>query len=214
MPNDIDVNTQSKALTAYLQASSIIDFASPAILELAALLAEGSEDISATQGRDYVIAKRCFEWVRDNIRHSWDFQSNPVTCMASSVLKHTTGYCYSKSHLLAALLRANNIPAGFCYQRLSLEDNGAPYCLHGLNAVYLQDYGWYRIDARGNKDGVDAQFVPPVEQLAFPTDGKLEADFPEIWPEPLPVVVQVLTSFTDIKEAYDNLPDIPLAFSV
>jgi transglutaminase-like putative cysteine protease len=33
--------------------------------------------------------------------------------------------------------------------------------------VYLKDYGWYRIDARGNKAGVDAQFTPPHEKLAF-----------------------------------------------
>jgi transglutaminase-like putative cysteine protease len=36
-----------------------------------------------------------------------------------------------------------------------------PFCLHGLNAVYLEDFGWYRIDARGNKTGVAAQFTPP-----------------------------------------------------
>jgi len=38
---------------------------------------------------------------------------NPVTCKASDVLIYGTGYCYAKSHLLAALLRANAIPAGF-----------------------------------------------------------------------------------------------------
>lgn len=34
---------------------------------------------------------------------------------ASDVLKHRTGYCYSKNHLLAALLRVNKIPTGLCY---------------------------------------------------------------------------------------------------
>jgi len=67
------------------------------------------------------------------------------------VLKYKTGYCYAKSHLLAALLRANNIPAGLCYQRLTIENDMLPYCLPALNAVYLPKYGWYRIDARGNK---------------------------------------------------------------
>nr|WP_320193052.1 transglutaminase family protein [uncultured Desulfobacter sp.] len=68
------------------------------------------------------------------------------------VLKYKTGYCYAKSHLLAALLRACNIPAGLCYQRLTIANNKAPFCLHGLNAVYLQRHGWYRIDSRGNKN--------------------------------------------------------------
>jgi transglutaminase-like putative cysteine protease len=83
------------------------------------------------------------------------------------VLEHGTGLCYAKSHLLAAVLRANGIPAGFCYQRLSRDEPGAPYCLHGLNSVYLPAYGWCPIDARGNKSGVDAQFGPPERRLAF-----------------------------------------------
>lgn len=144
----------------YLEASKYIDWDTPAILALAHDLAAGASD-------DKAIAKQCFEWVRDNIKHSSDYQLNPVTCKASDVLSHGTGYCYAKSHLLAALLRANSIPAGLCYQRLSVFDNGAPYCLHGLNAIYLADIGWYRVDARGNKAGVDAQFMPPHERLAF-----------------------------------------------
>ena len=37
----------------------------------------------------------------------------------------------------------------------------SPYSLHGLNAVHLPDFGWYRIDARGNRTGIHAQFDPP-----------------------------------------------------
>src|SRR3569833_788451 len=81
--------------------------------------------------------KACFEFVRDDIKHSWDYKLNPVTCKASDVLKHRTGYCYAKSHLLAALLRSLRISVGLCYQRLSVGEEGGPYCLHGLNAVYL-----------------------------------------------------------------------------
>lgn len=49
----------------------------------------------------------------------------------------------------------------------SLNFAALPYCLHGLNAVYLEQYGWYRINARGNKPGVNAAFSPPIEALAF-----------------------------------------------
>jgi transglutaminase-like putative cysteine protease len=94
--------------------------------------------------------------------------------------------------LLAALLRANSIPSGFCYQRLSRDDNGAPFVLHGLNAVYLPETGWYRIDARGNKEGVKAQFTPPKEQLAFAVNIDGEIDFPQILSGPLPIVIEVL----------------------
>jgi len=187
----------------YLSASRYIDWESASIKSLA-------ESLSSNDSSDEIIAKNCFEWVRDNIKHSSDYKMNPVTCKASDVLTHKTGYCYAKSHLLAALLRANGLPAGLCYQRLSVGDEGAPYCLHGLNAVYLKSHGWYRIDARGNKAGVDAQFTPPQEQLAFALNDSCEADLPEIWAEPLPVVLEVLEKYQTYYEVYLNLPDVKL----
>lgn len=187
----------------YLASTDYIDWQQPAVLEKALSLSEGlsSED---------AIAKACFEFVRDEIKHSWDYQINPVTCKASDVLEQGSGYCYAKSHLLAALLRANKIPAGLCYQRLTISGDRQPYCLHGLNAVYLKDHGWYRIDARGNKEGTNADFCPPKEQLAFPIISEGETDLPEIWSEPLAVVVDVLTQYSDFLEVASNLPDIEL----
>lgn len=190
------------ALEKYLAPSHFIDWQHQAVAALAANLAQSSHS-------EMELAQRCFEWVRDEIRHSWDYQQNPVTCKASDVLLHGTGYCYAKSHLLAALLRANGIPAGLCYQRLSLEDAGPPYCLHGLNAVYLKEFGWYRIDARGNKPGVNAEFQPPIESLAFSVDFPGEWDFTEIYVEPLSVVSDVLTRCSNIADVYQQLPDVP-----
>lgn len=187
----------------YLEASQYIDWNNPAVLGKARELASEVKELED-------IARRCFEFVRDQIKHSWDFQLNPVTCRASDVLIHGTGYCYAKSHLLAALLRANGIPAGLCYQRLTIADDQPPFCLHGLNAVFLERHGWYRIDARGNKPGVAAAFSPPHEQLAFPIILPDEADLPEIWPAPLPVVVDVLEKFQSYDQVADNLPDIEI----
>lgn len=187
----------------YLSPSEYIDFESPEIQATARRLAANS----ASQSE---LVRGCFEFVRDEIRHSADFKLNPVTCKASDVLRHKTGYCYAKSHLLAALLRANGVPTGLCYQRLSVADEGAPYCLHGLNAVYLKDWGWYRIDARGNKPGVNAQFQPPQEALAFPIRTPNERDLPEIWAEPLPVVVKALQTYDTYDQVLANLPDIEL----
>jgi len=188
-------------MNKYLEVSEYIDWKDSDILKLAKELSNDSSD-------ELEVTNRCFEWVRDNIKHSWDYKMNPVTCKASDVLKHGTGYCYAKSHLLAALLRANNIPAGLCYQRLSINDDGAPYSLHGLNTVYLKEFGWYRIDARGNKQGVDAQFTPPYEQLAFPINEPEERDFSEIWSRPLDVVINALLSHQTVEEVANNLPDI------
>jgi transglutaminase-like putative cysteine protease len=191
------------SMQKFLAVSEIVDWQNEDVLAMAKQLATGCVNQAA-------ITKHCFEWVRDHIQHSVDYQRNPVTCKASEVLQYGTGYCYAKSHLLAALLRANGIPTGFCYQRLSINDDGAPYSLHGLNAVYLPDYGWYRIDARGNKKGVNAQFTPPHEQLAFTIQDPHEADLPEVWPEPLPVVVTALQQYSDVQALLHVLPDIEL----
>jgi hypothetical protein len=190
-------------MAIYLACGALIDCDHPRIVSKAAELAGGSSGTIGT-------AKRCFEFVRDRIRHSWDFRLNPVTCKASDTLLHATGYCYAKSHLLAALLRANRIPAGLCYQRLLIEPGGTSYSLHGLNAVWLPDHGWYRVDARGNRSDVHAEFCPPVERLAFPVVASGEADLREIWPEPLPVVVRTLTENVTYDQVFQNLPDVAL----
>lgn len=188
-------------LKAFLQADEIIDFHHPAVRAQAeALRAEGGDSVDT--------ARICFEWVRDFIRHSVDYRMNPVTCSASEVLEAGTGYCYAKAHLLAALLRANGIPAGLVYQRLSIGTAGPPYCTHGLNAVYLPEHGWYRVDPRGNKPGVDAQFTPPVERLAFSVQDSEEYFFDEIHAAPLPAIVKALRRWKTWDAFYARLPDV------
>lgn len=194
-------------MNQFLTTSEFIDFEHSAVRLKAQELAE-----SATTTHELV--NLVFRFVRDEIKHSSDFKLNPVTCRASDVLLHGTGYCYAKSHLVAALLRANSIPTGLCYQRLSVSGDGEPYCLHGLNAVLLSEHGWYRIDARGNKPGVAAEFTPPVEALAFPVRSPQERDLPEIWSEPLPCVVSALRSHSTYDEVLKNLPDIQLLRSL
>lgn len=185
----------------YLASSEIIDFTHPKVAEKARELSEGCSD-------DAEIAKHCFEFVRDDIRHTGDAGEGITTLRASEVLEQGQGWCYAKSHLLAALLRANGIPTALCYQRLSCSEYvEGIYCLHGLNAVYLKEFGWYRVDARGNKEGVDAQFNPPYEKLAFELD-KNEYDLPDRYSLPLPVVIEALTTCKNYNEIVGHFPDI------
>ncbi len=188
---------------AYLAPCAIIDFDHPAVLAKAAALRTAHADTVE-------LARASFDFVRDEIAHSWDVKQGPVTLTASEVLLAGLGYCYAKSHLLAALLRANGIPAGLCYQRLSVGESGAPYCLHGLNAVHLPGFGWYRVDARGNKQGVAAAFKPPIEQLAFPIKEAAEHDFPQIFISPLTEVIAALQAAPDIFRLHASLPDLDL----
>jgi len=147
-------------MNEYLAYSEIVDWRAPSVIRLARELANGSSD-------DELVTERCFIWVRDQVRHSRDHRIPVVTLSASAVLQHRAGYCYAKAHLLAALLRPSGIPAALCYQRLQLSETDPRFTLHGLNAVFLRRHGWYRLDARGNKPGVDAQFCPPAERVAF-----------------------------------------------
>lgn len=188
---------------AFLAASAVIDWRHPDVVAQARALCKGRED-------DEFVARACFEWVRDEVRHSQDHGSTIVTCTASEVLRERSGFCYAKSHLLAALLRANGIPAGLCYQLVSLDDSGTTHCLHGLAAVLLPRVGWYRVDPRGNRPGIDAQFDPPVERLAFRVSLPGEVDLPEVWAEPLPVVVDALSAHSSTAELADDLPDVVL----
>jgi hypothetical protein len=88
-----------------------------------------------------------------------------------------------------------------------VDDEGRRFSLHGLNAVLLPGIGWYRADPRGNRPDVDAQFIPPVERLAFSIRLAGEADIPDILPDPLPVVVTTIRAYSTADQLYENLPD-------
>ena len=185
----------------YLEATDIVDYNNAEVYDLAMSLSKDCK-------RDTQIAKNCFEYVRDEIEHSGDGRANITTLLASDVLKYKTGWCYAKSILLAGLLRANGIPTGFNYQRLSCSEYKKDiYCLHGLNSIYLKEFGWYKVDARGNKEGVDAQFNPPHEQLAFELQEN-EFDLEGILTEPLDEVVLALKNHKGYAEMVKNFPDI------
>jgi len=152
--------------------------------------------------------KTVYEFVRDKIEHTFDIKGNVITCKASDVLKYGQGICYAKSHLLAALLRSLGIPTGFCYQKLIFSDENPKIILHGLNSVYLKSLDkWVRLDARGNKEGVNAQFSLEKEMLAFPARSELgEVDGEEVYDEPSMNVIIALEKSSTAEELENNLP--------
>lgn len=187
-------------MNEFLEPTSVIDSESAAIVTAAA-------EIAGDAASDEEIARRCFLWVRDHVRHSSDHPISVVTCTASDVLRHRAGFCYAKSHLLTALLRARGIPAALCYQRLSLASAGSAFCLHSLVAVHLQQHGWYRIDPRGNKAGITTDFCPPVERLAYKPRLPGEMDVAGRFSDALPCVVATLQRWPTAAEVSGNLPD-------
>lgn len=189
-------------INEYLKCSEIIDFENEAVRNLADRLSEGF-------ACEQQLVKGIFEYIRDNISHSADIGGKVVTCRASEVIKHGQGICYAKSHLLAALLRCLGIPTGFCYQKLVLDDDSKPWLIiHALNAVYLKSLKkWIRLDARGNKEGVNAQFSTNSEMLAFPVRSELsEETSPIIFAEPNYKCVNALKQYSTVDELLNNLP--------
>ena len=153
------------------------------------------------------VAKAVFTFVRDEISHSFDIGADVVTVKASEVLKEKTGICHAKANLLAAMLRSIGIPCGICFEYLHFSRRENAYCLHAFNAIYL-DMEWIFVDARGNKDGVDAQFEAEGEpQLAFLPDEKRGEYFVNgIFVAPHEETMQCLEESNTIEEVMDTLP--------
>ncbi|MEU0087411.1 transglutaminase family protein [Streptomyces sp. NPDC006274] len=183
---------QNPDLSAYLAADEAVDHRHPLVREVARELARRSSD-------SYVYARTAYEFVRDAVPHSHDTGESRVTWRASDVLEHRTGICYAKSHALAALLRAEDIPAALCYQRLG-------GVVHGLVAVRLRG-AWHRQDPRGGGPGVDARFSLDGERLAWVPDPESnEVDYPVLYDAPHPVVLRTLQRAPDRAHLWETLP--------
>lgn len=199
----ITLKIESERLEDYLAADAIVDHDHP-------LIRETADGLSPAGGTDVDVIRSMFHFVRDEIDHTVDAADSRVTLMASEVLREGVGLCYAKAHLLAALLRSQGIPAGFCYQRIGV--------LHGLNGVYLASLDrWIRLDPRGNKKGADARFpliqgsLVEDERLAWTLDpGKGEIDFPTVYAAPSSAVVETLSSAEPGPAWYEGiLPHAP-----
>ena len=199
---NMQVTSSSNKMGDYLKSDDVIDYEKQSIAQLADMLFQKSTG-------EIEFIKAAYEFVRDNISHSADIKEDIITCSASQVMEAGHGICFAKSHLLAALLRCKSVPTGFCYQKLILDDETAPVLIyHGLNGVYIEEQKkWIRLDARGNKVGVNAQFSTDTEQLAFPVrPEKGEEDGFVIYPNPDKKILERLRKYKTRTELWDDLP--------
>lgn len=195
-------NAYTDDMKAYLKADNVVDYCTESVSRLADQLFDSSSD-----EMDFI--KKSYEYVRDRIAHSADAREELITCSASEVLCAGHGICFAKSHLLAAILRSKGVPTGFCYQKLILDDDTAPVLIyHGLNGVYISSLKkWIRLDARGNKPGVNAQFSTGKEHLAFQVRSeKGEEDCFIVYPDPDELVVKTMRESKTRSELWGDLP--------
>lgn len=190
-----------REMEAYLAVTECIDYDDPLVQERAAELKGLSETTV-----EYI--KRAYEYVRDEIPHSVDICSEVVSRKASDVLRIGTGICWTKSCLLAALLRANDIPFGISCQLLTRadEDDSEGYVVHALNTVYIKELDkWIRLDARGNKENIDAQFSIDEEKLAFHVREELgEIDYRDNEPDLDERLVRILGDSSSVLEIVND----------
>ncbi|MDV2480834.1 transglutaminase domain-containing protein [Methanoculleus sp. Wushi-C6] len=197
-------------LSIFLEEHPYIDHSSPLIRAKVEELFSGDESSLEK-------VRLAYEFVRDEIPHSFDIESDTITAKASDVLAEKTGICHAKANLLAALLRRIGIPAGFCYQHITLaDDDSLGYCVHCYNAVYL-DNRWIFLDARGNTNGRCARFSPEKPVLAYRNRSEYDEYFWKgIYASPQMGVMRMLDASRSRQDIIDNLqdylegePDIP-----
>jgi len=198
----IEFRPERQGFDRYLEDTIVVDWQTPTVYERARELAEGHDTATLR-------ARAAFEFVRDEISHSLDVETEVVSCNASHVLREGTGLCYAKSHLLAALLRARGIPAGFAFQRLRSDESLSGYALHGFVVAWLSDADrWVALDARGNSDEITTEFRIEPPSLAFTAD-------PDAGEETLPLilarspkrVIDLLDRAESLSRIRRHLPD-------
>jgi len=188
---------------AYLQYDKYVDFDNPMVMEKAMDLTKNCRSV-------YEKIEAVYYYVRDEIPHTWDAKDSTITISASDVLEKKTGISYSKANLLAALMRANGIYTGFCYQRIKRFTYDNKLALHALNAVFEPDVKkWIRLDARGNNYQFQADFSINERHLGYEIRPELgEFEFDDLIAVPLPSTMAVLEKSTNaIKMYYNDLPD-------
>ncbi len=184
----------------YLECSDMIDYDHPLVKEAAEQLTYGLKDNIAK-------SRAIFDFVRDHIFHSFQINATSVTKKASEVMDKGHGICYAKAHLLAALMRASDIPAGLCYQiRFDLELE--QLVVHGFNAVYIQELSqWIRLDASKHGDEGQWRFDPLRESPELIVNKSLgEHDDFTVYLSPSRRVIKALNASENVDELRNLLP--------
>ena len=193
---------ESMDLGRYLEDTITVDWQTPSLTTRAQALLSGADDAEER-------LTRLFEFVRDEIPHSQDIETQAKTCRASEVLQEGTGLCYAKSHLLAAFCRIAGFPTGFCYVRLADDARPGRFNLHGFNGVYWRPSDrWVYLDARGDRGALRTECrLEPPWSLAYPPDpARGEGFLPSIYRRPGKRVVDLLERAPDLATVIRNLP--------
>jgi len=191
-----------ESLNGYLEDTIVVDWQTPIVYEKV-------KSLTAGQGTLEERLRALFEFVRDEISLSFEIETDELTCNASQVLRAGHGTCYAKCHLLAAMIRACGVPAGFVFQRLRRESDDSRFVLHGFVGVYLTDRErWVALDARGDNDAVSTVFSLDAPSLAYTPDPERgEETQPLVYSKPVKHIVEMLSKAGSLERVRRTLPD-------
>ena len=137
-----------------------------------------TEQLLSSCDDDVHSAVRVFNWVRDEVKYSFDFWD----VKASKTMRKMSGMCANKANLQIAMLRAAGIPAGYGVLRISKEairtiangemyDKSSDVIMHIYCCVMLNGQ-WISADATVDRELYEAAYlnVPNWEYLSW--DGR------------------------------------------
>lgn len=159
------LNALSGDLTIYLQATAYLDSDHPDIRACAAQITTGASSVLEKAVRLYYAA-------RDEVRYDpYAFGFSGETFRASHVLAEKKAFCVPKAILLAALCRAEGIPArlGFADVRNHLASDNLikmmrtdVFAFHGYTDIYIDDK-WVKATPAFNREMCEKFGVLPLE---------------------------------------------------
>jgi len=136
---------------------------------------EGDHKDRPYDGDDVHSAVRIFDWVRDEVKYSFDFWN----VKASETMRKMSGMCANKANLQIAMLRAAGIPAGYGVLRIRKEavrtiandeiyDKSSEVIIHVYCRVLLNGQ-WISADATVDRELYEAAYfeVPDWEYLSW-----------------------------------------------
>ncbi len=129
------VDTNNPALKPYLAEAPHVVF-TPQLRALSQKII-GNETNSALQ------AKKCFDWISDNIKYSYALEYSTIRNLSEYCRANGYGDCGQEGMLFIALCRLNGIPARWQTGWNTFPgDEG----IHDWTEIYLEPYGWMPVD--------------------------------------------------------------------
>ena len=102
-----------------------------------------SQEIVGGETNDMLKAKKCFDWIADNIKYSFAIEYSTIRNISDYCRSHRYGDCGQEALLFITLCRLNGVPA-----RWQSGWNTFPggEDIHDWSEIYLAPYGWMPVD--------------------------------------------------------------------